>query len=49
MQTYTILIPHICHFIYTGILCGWNISNSAEIHEEEAVKKKQKAVGPPMV
>ena len=20
-----VFIPHICHFIYTGILCGWNI------------------------
>ena len=21
-----LIIPHICHFIYTGILCGWNIN-----------------------
>ena len=25
---YIAIIPHICHFIYTGILCGWNILHS---------------------
>ena len=25
------IIPHICHFIYTGILCGWNILHPKRI------------------